>query len=269
MPRFLAFITILLILAACQNNAAGGDSSGVLPDNNAIQWDRNPSTIVFRADVTGGVAAGNFITRNEVPPCTVYGDNRVVWLNQVGTYETQVLFDQVSDQAIRDFVSYLTINERFFEYDAQAELQPASSVSPVIETLTLFVSGQPHQSDSYSGWEGDYYSRTLAKCQGISNTPVLYVPTEAWVSVEAIPADQTDTSAFNVPWDAAASGLSLAELAASGERRWITDRNVGVLWNLIRNSVSNLRFTEGETQYRLALEVPNVTRDAPQAPASS
>jgi hypothetical protein len=192
-----------------------------------------------------------------------------VWLNQVGTYETQVLFDQVTDQAIRDFVTYLTINERFFDYQAQADVQLSSSVSPVYETLMLFVSGRQWQSDAYSGWEGDYYTRILSKCQGISNAPVLYAPTAAWVAVEAIPADQTDSSAFNVPWDAAASGLSLADIAASGERRWITDRNVPVLWNLIRNSVSNLRFTEGETQYHLALEVPNVTRDAPQAPASS
>jgi hypothetical protein len=266
MPRFLALIVILLVLSSCQTSA--GDASGAPPDNSAIQWDRSPSTVVFRADVTGGSSAGTFLARNEVPSCTVYGDNRVVWLSQAGSYETQVLWDQVSDQAIRDFVSYLTINERFFEYEAQADLQPASSVSPVIETLSLFVSGQQHQSDAYSGWEGDYYTRVLSKCQTISGAPVLYEPPAAWVSVEAIPADQPDTSAFNVPWNAAASGLSLAELAASGERRWITDRNVPVLWNLIRNSVSNLRFTEGETQYHLALEVPSVTREAPPAPES-
>ncbi len=265
MPRFLALMVFLLALSACQSNA--GD--GAPPGNSAIQWDRSPSIVVFRADVTGGSSAGTFLARNEVPSCTVYGDNRVVWLNQAGPYETQVLWDLVSDQAIRDFVSYLTITEHFFEYEAQADLQPASSVTPVIETLTLFVSGQQHQSDAFSGWEGDYYTRVLSKCQTISGAPVLYEPSAAWVSVEAIPADQPDTSAFNIPWDAAANGLSLAEIAASGERRWITDRNVLVLWNLIRNSVSNLRFTEGETQYYLALEVPGVTRESPPAPESS
>jgi hypothetical protein len=267
MPRFLALMIFLLVLSACQSNA--GDGGGAPLDNSAIQWDRSPSTVVFRADVTGGSSAGTLLARNDVPSCTVYGDNHVVWLNQAGPYETQVLWDQVSDQAIRDFVSYLTITERFFEYDAQADLQPASSVTPVIETLMLFVSGEQHQSDAFSGWEGDYYPRVLSKCQTISTAPVLYEPSAAWVSVEAIPADQPDTSAFNVPWDAAASGLSLAEIEASGERRWITDRNVAVLWNLIRNSVSNLRFTEGETQYRLALEVPGITRESPPAPESS
>lgn len=267
MPRFLALMIVLLALSACQSNA--GDASGALPDNNAIQWDRSPSTIVFRADVTGGSSAGTLLARNDVPACTVYGDNRVVWLNQAGPYETQVLWDQVSDQAIRDFVSYLTINERFFEYEAQADVQPASSVTPVIETLMLFVSGEEHQSDAFSGWEGDYFPRILTKCQTISGAPVLYEPSAAWLSVETIPTDQHDTSAYNVPWDAAASGLSLAEVAASGERRWISDRNVGVLWNLIRNSVSNMRFTEGDTQYYVALEVPGVTRESPPAPEGS
>lgn len=267
MLRILALTAVLLALSACQNNAAGGDAASV--DNNPIQWDRSRSTVVFRAEVTGGNGEGGFAARNNVPACTLYGDNRVVWLNQVGPYETQVLWDQVSDQAVRDFVAVLTINERFYTYEAQADVQVPSSVSPVIETLTLFVNGVTHQSDTYSGWEGDYYARILAKCQVISAAPVLFEPSAAWVSAEAIPAEGADTSAFNVPWDAAASGLSLSELATSGERRWIADRNVLVLWNLIRNTPSNLRFTEGETQYRVALEVPGVTRDAPPAPASS
>ncbi len=266
MPRILALIAFLLVLSACQTNAGGGDDSGIPVDTNAIQWDRSPSAVVFRAEVTGGSTESNFASRNEVPPCTVYGDNRVVWLNQLGPYETQVLFDQVPDETIRDFVLALTVNERFFDYHAQADVQPATSVSPVIETLTLSVSGETRQSDSFSGWEGDYYARILSKCQTISTTPVLFEPSAAWVSAEAIPADQTDTSAVNIPWDAAANGLSFAEVAGSGERRWLTDRNVRVLWNLIRNSASNLRFTEDETQYRVALEVPNVTRDAPAAP---
>jgi hypothetical protein len=33
--------------------------------------------------------------------------------------------------------------------------------------------------------------------------------------------------------------------------------------------VSNLRFTEGEAPYRLALEVPGITRESPPAPESS
>jgi len=269
MSNILALIALLLVLSACQANTTGGDASGAPIDSNAIQWERSPSAVVFRAELTGGSNEGNLASRNEVPPCTLYGDNRVVWLNQVGTYETQVLFDQAPDETIRDFVMALTVNERFFDYNAQADLQPATSVSPVIETLMLAVSGQTHQSDSFSGWEGDYYARILYKCQTISTTPVLFEPSGAWVAVEAIPAEQTDSSAMNIPWDPAANSLSLAEVAGSGEGRWITDRNVPVLWNLIRNSTSNLRFTEGATQYRVALEVPNVTRDAPAAPASS
>ncbi len=262
-----AVMVFLLILSACQTNAGGGN--GGTSDTNAIQWDRSPSTIVFRADVTGGSTADTFPARNEIPACTVYGDNRVVWLNYVGTYETQVLFDTVPDQPIRDFVTNLTINEKFYQYPAQADVQPATSVQPVIETLTLAVSGEEHSSDAYSGWDADYYSRILTKCQTISSTPILFEPTAAYVSAQAIPADQPDSGAFNVPWDATANGLSMAALAASGERRWITDRNVTVLWNLIRNSPSNLRFTEGDTQYYVALEVPNVTRESPQAPPAS
>jgi hypothetical protein len=266
MMRLLTLITLLVGLSACQTNT-GGEAGPV--DSNAIQWDRNPATVVFRADVVGGSSAGTFMARNEIPLCTVYGDNHVVWLNQLSASETQVLYDQLTDETIRNFVTYLTFNEQFFDYEAGADVQPAGSVRPVVETLTLFVSGEMRQSDAYSGWkDGDYFNRVLTECSRISTAPVIYEPTAAWVSAQVIPADQPDSGAFNISWDGAANGLSLAELAA-GDRRWITDRNVRVLWNLIRNSPANLRFTEGDVQYFVAMEVPNVTRDAPQPPASS
>jgi hypothetical protein len=64
------------------------------------------------------------------------------------------------------------------------------------------------------------------------------------------------------------SNLNLAELAASGERRWVTDRNVRVIWDILRTSPPSVQFNENELPYHVALEVPNVTRDSPPAPAS-
>jgi hypothetical protein len=259
MKRLFIILVSLLALAACNTNPP----STAQPPANPIDWDRKPDTIVFRADVLGGDQS--FVSRSEVPPCTIYGDNLVVWTNEISSYEVQTLYDKVGDEQIRRFVSYLTIGEKFYNYKAKADVQPASSTSPVVETLTLFINNVTQKVDAFSGWDVDYYSRVLRNCKGISAAPVLYVPKAAWVSAQKVDYDPTYPK---VNWDAKANALSLADLATKKERKWITDRNVAVLWNLLHTSPPNTQFTEDDVQYEVALEVPGFTRMSPPAPAS-
>ncbi|MEZ4669194.1 MAG: hypothetical protein R3E39_14905 [Anaerolineae bacterium] len=262
MKRLLIGITILTLgLAAC-----GGDNSSTVPvinDANPIQWDRSPATVVFRADVTGG-STDPFLARSEVPACTIYGDNHAVWVNELGVNNVQVLEDRLSDDQIRAFVTELAINKEFYKYTANGDTQPIGDVKPVVETLTLFVNGVNHVTDAFGGWDYDYYQRIRDDCQQVSESPVLYVPAAGWVSAREVPYDSHTPG---IPWNAANNGLSLSELAASGERKWITDRNVAVIWDTLRSSPATIQFFEDNKQYQVALEVPNVTRDAPPAPA--
>jgi hypothetical protein len=258
--RLFLLMAFLLMLAACGSQSPADQASS---GNGVIQWDRSPQTIVFRADVVGGDTANTFRARNEIPLCTIYGDNRIVWTNELSNFEIQVLWDKLTDQQIQDFVSYLTVVQRIYTYDAQADLQPPSAVSPVVETLTIFVNGRTHTTDSFANWENDYFKNTVTTCKTISTTPVLFEPQGAWVS-----AKQVDYNS-NVPsllWDGDAAGLRLADLASSDERKWITDQNLKILWNIMRTSSPLTQFNEKETSYEVALEVPGVNREAPAAP---
>jgi hypothetical protein len=260
MMKICLYLLMAFLLTACGSQTpADGVSSG----SSVIQWDRGPQTIVFRADVVGGDTANTFRSRNEVPICTIYGDNRIVWTNELSNFETQVLWDQLTDQQIQDFVSYLTIVQRIYTYDAQADLQPPSAVEPVVETLTVFVNGRVHTTDSFAAWENDYFQSIIRTCKTISATPVLFEPQGAWVSAQVTEYNS------NIPgllWDGNAAGLRLADLASSGERKWITDQNLRILWNIMRTSSPLTLFNEGEATYQVALEVPGVNRDAPPAP---
>lgn len=247
-----------LLLAACASAPSQPVSDGA-----AIQWDRSASTVVFRADVTGGTQ-DTFLARNEVPPCTIYGDNRIVWMNDLGQYNTQVLEDRLTDEQIRTFVNYLALNEQLYSFKARAELQ-GPGPSPVVERLTLFVNGVNHVTDVFSGWDTQVYQRILDNCRKISIQPVLVVPTAAYLSAQAAAYDPMAISIF---WDSAANGLSLAELAASGERKWTTGQTVAAVWNIMRGSPPSVQFTENEITYSVALEVPNLTSQSPAAPAS-
>jgi hypothetical protein len=268
MVRRLFTLTGLLIiglLAACNGNAGGGQPPPVQIDNaNPIEWDRNPNTIIFRADVIGG-NNDPFLTRSEIPACTLYGDNHAVWTNELGPFEVQVLEDRLSDDQMRTFVNYVALNQQFYSFPARKDNDPASAVTPVVETLTLFVNNTPLVTDAFSGWDIDYYQTLLKSCKDISIAPVVYEPAAAWVSVQAITYDPTSPG---IVWDGQANNLKLADLAASGERKWLTDRNVRVIWNILRTSPPGVMFNEDNIPYHVAMEIPNITRESPAAPSS-
>ena len=266
MKRLL--ILPMIVLASCQilgvGDAGDAQSDGTGSSGGVIQWDRSPTAVVFRADVGGGEFEDAFFLRNDVPPCTVYGDNRVVWTAQPFESSDQILWDRLSDEDIENFVSELTVARLFFTYSSGADLEPASETSPVVETLTLSVNEGTHTSDAFGDWPERYYEELLQLCQTISDTPVIYEPAAAWVAVQ--PA-QYDPNVSELTWDGEVSGLDLAELAASEEPLWITDRNVKVLWNMIRAAPPDILFSQAGDYYQVALQVPGVTRDAPPAPS--
>ena len=262
--RLLILLSLLLALAACDtgtdgtNNAAGS--------NTIIQWDRSPETVVFRAEVTGGQSDGTFLARNEIPLCTIYGDNRVIWLNELDDFDVQVLWDKVTDQQIQDFVSLLTISRRVFTYDAGADLQLPSDIQPVVEVLYVNVNDREHTADSFSSepWPFDYFSGIVDFCKQVSRAPVIYEPEGAWLTVQ--PADYDSSRPMQV-WNSEAAGLNFGERAASNESTWLTGPNLKILWNTIRSSSPNVLFTDMDgNAFEVVLEVPGVNPSSPPAP---
>lgn len=263
--RAAAVLALIVVLAACEG---GGDTANgeTFAGNSIIQWDRSPQTVVFRTEVVGGDNAGSFLARNEIPLCSIYGDNRVVWVNDLGDFDTQVLWDKVTDQQIQDYIGFLTVAQQIFSYDAGADLQPPDTVQPVREVITINVNGRIHQTDSFSSteWPVDYFEKITDFCKEVSRAPVLYEPTGAWLSVQAIPYDSTRPLQI---WNGEASGLKLAEVAQRSEPLWLTGDNLRILWNIMRNSSPLTMFSDEEgNAFNLVLEVPGIHPNSPPAP---
>jgi hypothetical protein len=257
---FRSLCIFMLTLAACQFTEEQQPSTPTRSPE-LIDWDRDPSAIVFRADVVGGPQ--DITRQSEVPLCTIYGDNRVVWANELDAFHVEVLYDYLEDTAIDDFVSYLTVGERIYTFEARASEQDTDDIEPVVETVTINVHGQNHTADAFSGWDSDWFSRVLRACQRISQSPILFEPSGAWLIAET--ADYNIQSP-TVGWNPEETNLSLAEVANSGQPRWIEGNNLLTLWNYLTTLPSNLLFLEGENFYNIALQVPGITRDSPPPP---
>ncbi len=238
---------LVLLMTACR--------PAVTPDANLAQWDRNPQAITFRVDVLGGET--EIGARNAIPDCTIYGDNRVVWTNQLSPFQIQVLEDRLSDKVIDAFVQNLTVQERIYTFDGH----DTDGTQP-LENVWINVSGSQHHADALSGWDSDWYPRVRDACKNLSKTPVLVAPSSGWLSAQPI---AFSTQYPVATWDSTLVGLSLSSIAG-GEPRWISGEGASWLWNTLHSLPSNLIFDDAGTYFQAALQVPGVTRDAPPAP---
>ena len=271
MKRVLTLLLLITVLAGCQVLGGGGDDDNDDDNTNptsqnsdaVIQWDRDPENVVFRAEVTGGEFANTLSGQNEVPLCTIYGDNRVVWtVNADSLSLPQVLFARVEDLAITNFIESLTFYYRIYEYDADAVLVPLEDgVVPAVEQMTVNVNDLVHVTDAFSGWDFQFFEEILAQCRTLSITPTVFEPTQAWLSAELVEFD-TNRPSISLP----ESVVDLADIVDSSEPTWIEGNSVRILWSQLRSTQPDVQFEQGENTYQLGLQVPSVTIDSPAAP---
>jgi hypothetical protein len=262
MIRLLMVAILSVALAGCQVFGGGDSASQSQADPVIIEWDRSPGAVVFRAEVVGGEDEDTLYRRNEVPLCTIYGDGKVVWSFSSFEDGSQVLFDRVGDRQIRQFVDQLVTYWEIYNHEAGLDLI-ISETRPVVEQITLTVNGQTHVTDAFGGWDYNFFMEILDACARLGETPTVFEPQGGWVSAERI--------AFNAmapinSWNAEATGLDLDALATSGERQWVTGQVLRVLWFWIHNSPPTLQFAQSSGAFRVALEIPSVTRDSPPPP---
>ncbi len=259
--RWIVALGTLLLFTACQpppTSEQGVNNS----DPNVVVWTHDAQTALFRADIVGGES--DFRAHNIIPNCTIYGDNRIVWLNELGPFQIEVREDRLPDGAISAFVQYLTVNERVYTFDALLpEVEQQSEINPVVETVLINVNGIDHRADSLGGWDRDWFPRVLNACKKLSQTPVLVAPSSGWLSAREIPFSPQPPL---VLWDSAQMGISPAS-APPDAPKWISGDGAASLWHTLHSLPSNMIFEDGDHYYEIALQVPGVTRDAPLAPS--
>lgn len=261
--RLCLFISLILMVG-CQPNvsdtnpADGGNADQAV--SQVIQWEKDPSYIVFRADVSPDPNPRSaFLLAGEVPFCTIYGDGTVVWSQETAAGGMSVLFGPVDDDRIRRFVDWLVVYKEIYTHGAELELQ-MSSIPPVTETLFLNVNGIPHMTDGFGGWQGDYFLEIVTACRELSPFPQIYEPEGAWLNVQLAPFDN---NAPSVLWEPSVTGIDLKAIADSGEPQWVTGRGLRLLWIYLGRSTRDLQFGQLDGNFIVALQIPNITRTFP------
>ncbi len=260
--RLMVLLALALVVAACGTRGGNRNIPGRAGDE-TINWPEDPNHVVFRIDVVGGEDTVD--KRNDIPLCAIYGDSRIVWRAPSQPGETIVLFDVLDPVTVRDFVLDLIRNEEIQSYGSLADAQPLGDEPPVYEQVILNVNDGVHVTDGFVDWPTGYFSRILDKCRNLSLSPASFEPAGGWMT--AAYADD-DPDATVIAWDAEATGINLAELVEAEQALWLDNDVLPVLWNIIVNSPRNRLFVQDGQHYIIALQVPNVQREAPPAPTA-
>lgn len=256
---WLLLALVVLLLAACGDNDKDGDGSQL----GLFDWSRDPEFIVVRLDNRPTEESPASLL-NSIPPCTLWGDGRVVW-STVGEYGAEdILEARVTDDAvIRAFLEDI-IGRGFYEWED--ELIPSSEGSPVIESITVSLYDETRTVRRYSSWPQNSYNQILERCGQLSNTPVRALPAAGWVSAYEIPRDPSAPS-WLWPPDAP---FTLRELAASQEERWLEHQLASEIWLSARERQGNIQVVERTgAAYQVAIVVPGYSRDAMAAPVEA
>ena len=259
--RSVVCILAMMGLAACAG-ADSGPTATDQPSGAVFEWERTPGTVLVRFDRL--IENEPPLDRlNRVPTCTLFGDGRAIWVNATPPDGEEVLEAYVSEATMRAFLEFIIRDQQFYnipDYVAQ-ELPPSADAA--VTSITLNLNREVRTVRSYREWPGDAYRVMLNRCRSLSDSPALLVPTGAWITV--FPHTRS-ADAAEVFWPPVAP-FRMAEVAASGTAVWVTDAALAQLWNYQRRTLGQVNWLEDGNAFRVAIQAPGVSRDAPPPPA--
>lgn len=262
-------VALAALLSAC-NNQSNPNTTPDTPSapNNAataspppIGWDTSPNAIIFRLDRTfNGEPVVN--AHNQLPLCTIFGNGHLVWVNPIPPNGEQVLEAQLDTPTIQSFADFVIRQQHFYSIPDYAANELPPNGQYTTESISLNLNNTPHTVRNYSHWPGNEFQNMLDKCSHLTQQPVLYVPTGAWLEVFPVNGPDVDPP---ILWTSAIP-FHLADVAASGKPLWLSGSLLGTLWQTIHRTLGAVQWIENGKAYQIALEVPGISRDAPLAP---
>jgi hypothetical protein len=260
----LAFIFLAMAGLACDDQTSNS-SSTPQTQLGPLDWNRDPDAVILRVDRRLNSAPLAAIA-SDVPLCTLWGDGRVTWLNEISGQgrepnRLEVLEAYLTDEQIRALIENVVFMG-FYSWESNYLIPDFTN--PQIESLSLNLFSEARDVSRYEDWPVDGFERVRQACTQASTTPALFKPRGAWISAYEIPYSPSESY---WPWYIQAAGFPLSEVSNGGPPQWVSGDLAALLFEVIVLNTTGGRFLEGETAYQVAIQVPNLTRDAPPAPA--
>jgi len=252
----------LVLLAACEEDTPTPDVQN--QQIGPLDWDNSPETIILRIeqrlyDAPPAEAA------NTIPLCTVWGDGRIVWVNELEnveleTDEVQILESRISEQQMRSLIEDV-IFTGFYDWESNFIIPELEN--PFVSSITLNLMVETRTVERYTSWPANGFDRILTACQQISDTPAVFLPQGLWVSAYRIEPQEFQGE---WRWIPEAAGFNLADVADGSAPQWITGDFAALVWENTILASASTQVLDNDATYELAIQVPGVSRDSPPTP---
>jgi hypothetical protein len=255
----LALLSSVFLFGAC-GSAPAVTPVPQVPTVPAFGWDTKPGSIVVRFDrILNGEPAVN--AANRLPLCTVYGDGHLVWLNFVPPASEEVLEARLNDATLRSFIDYAIRDQHFYSLPDYASKQLPPEGKYTVESITLNLNNEVRTIRNYGPWSNNEFQTLLDKCTHLTSQPVSFLPTGAWLTAQTI----SESNDPRLEWSPTI-GFKLSGLTDSSKPMWISGEVLNYLWQTQRRTLGAVQWLEDGKSYKLGLQVPGISRDAPPAP---
>jgi hypothetical protein len=243
----LTVATLLVAALACNT---------LLPPRPALEWDASPEAVVIQATFCCGFVPME-VAVNYIPDATVWGDGRIVWVLQSAGGGRQVLEGRLSADEMRALLGQF-VDAGFFGWDDSYANYNVTDLAS--QCLTVSLTGE-HKTvcEYYEGAPRAFHTLYDYVSGGAGAVGADYVPERGYVT--AYPLTEFDPAGLQVwPWPAEAAGFSLAE---AGGGRWVEGEALQTAWTAVNGSFWGHALQDGDSYYRLTVQVPGLSQSAP------
>ena len=216
-----------------------------------INWNHSPDQRIIQAIFCCGFTTRNF-AMNYLAEATVWGDGRIVWVEQSPEGARQVLEGHLTMDQLNNLFQRV-VETGFFDWDERYANEMIADAADKCLQITIenrskevceYVEGAPPAFH-------DLYAEVAAGA-GATGTP--YVPKRGYLTATVLP-EGGDFSETVEMWPEEAAGFSLSE-ATGG--RWVEGEALDTAWRVV-NQGPFTAVEEGETYYELTLQLPDLS----------
>lgn len=241
MRRWL-FLPALLALTALACNT-------FFPPRPAVEWDPDPQTVVIELYTAGGLVPQYFLD-NYIPAARVWGDGRIIWVEDQAGGGRRVLAGQLTPDAMRALLQQI-VDAGFFgwqdTYEPPYQVYDAGStvfsvhLRATSKTVSEYFQGAPEKFHELAG--------VMASGAGAAGAE--FTPARGYLRAHP----QTTGEAAS-DWPDAAAGFTLAEAQAG---RWVEGAALHAAWAAVNQNPWNTPVRSAGQVYQLTLQVPGVS----------
>lgn len=221
----------------------------------SVDWDRAPEAVIVQATFCCGFVPME-VAVNYLPDATVWGDGRIVWVQATADGGRQVLEGRLTEAELRALLQR-AVDDGFFGWrDSYADYTVTDLAS---QCLMVSLTGERKTVCEYhQGAPRAFHALYDYVSGGAGAAGADFIPKRGYVT--AYPLTGVDPGTLTVrPWPSDA-GFTLAE-AQGG--RWAEGAALLAAWEAVNAGYWSHALQDGETYYRLTVQVPGLSQSAP------